>query len=73
MNFATSAAGYVKIEILDKTYRPIENYASCEIFGNTIDRKITFADGTDFSEFADKPVRLRFRLRDAKIYSMKFE
>jgi len=70
LNFATSAAGYVKIEILDKTYRPIENYASCEIFGNTIDRKIGFP--ADLSLLQGKPIRLKFTISDADIYSFKF-
>ena len=32
-----------------------------------------FADGSDFSAYEKKPVRLRFRMRDAKIFSLKFE
>ena len=46
---------------------------SFEIFGDTIDRTVYFSDGTDFSAYAGKPVRLRFRMRDAKIFSFKFE
>ena len=46
---------------------------SFEIYGDAINRKISFTDGWDFSEFSGKPVRLRFRMCDAKLYSMKFE
>lgn len=73
INFQTSAYGCIYVDVLDVDGNELSKKESFEIYGNTIDRKITFADGTDFSEFADKPVRLRFRLRDAKIYSMKFE
>ena len=72
LNFETSAYGYIYVDVLDEAGNPISG-ESFEIYGNTIDRKISFADGTDFSAFANKPVRLRFRMRDAKLYSMKFE
>jgi HAMP domain-containing protein len=38
-----------------------------------IDRKVTWKSGTDVSALAGKPVRLRFVMRDADLYSIKFE
>ncbi len=72
LNFETSAVGYIKVEILDKLCRPIEGYTSCEIFGNTTDRKIggfrrRLADMNGF------PIRLKITMSDADVYSFKFE
>lgn len=73
LNFKTSAYGYIYIDILDENGNPLSEKESFEIFGDTIDRTICFADGSDFSAYANKPIRLRFRMRDAKIFSLKFE
>ena len=61
------------MDVLDEEGNMLSGKESFEIYGDNIDRKISFADGTDFSEFAGKPIRLRFRMCDAKLYSMKFE
>ncbi|MBQ7033879.1 MAG: hypothetical protein IJN25_09515 [Clostridia bacterium] len=73
LNFETSAAGSIYVDLLDADGNEIEGKTSFEIFGNAIDREVYFADGSDFSEYAGKPVRLRFRMQDARLYSMKFE
>ena len=73
LNFSTSAFGYIYIDLLDEDGNEIPGKTSFEIYGDTVDRKISFADGSHFSEYSGKPVRLRFRMRDCKIYSMKFE
>jgi hypothetical protein len=73
LNFSTSAYGYIYVDVLDEDGNELSMKSSFEIYGNTIDRKIAFADGSDFSEYSGKPVRLRFRMRDAKVFSLKFE
>lgn len=72
LNFASSAFGYLYAEVLDEKGMPISG-RSFEVFGDTIDREVFFPDGSDFSPFAGKPVRLRFTMRDAKLYSMRFQ
>ncbi len=72
LNFKTTAYGYIYIDVLDEKCNPISKQ-SFEVFGDTIDRKIGFADGSNFAEFAGKPIRLRFRMCEAKLFSMKFE
>lgn len=71
LNFSTSAFGYIYVDVLDENGEKISE-ESVEIFGNTVDRKISFADGGNFAKFAGLPVRLRFRMRDAKLYSLQF-
>ena len=72
LNFSTSAYGYVYVSVLDEEGRELSS-ESFELYGDTVDRTVAFADCGDFSEFAGKPVCLKFRMRDAKIFSFKFD
>lgn len=72
LNFATSPAGYIYVDILDEFGKPYEAFRSCELFGNTTDRTVYFGDSADVSCLAGKPVRLRFTMCSADIYSMIF-
>ena len=57
-----------------KNQNEISGKQSCKIFGNNIDRIVHLGEECgDFSDYAGKPVRLRFRMRDAKLFSMIFE
>jgi len=60
------------VELLDEEGKLLTDKKSFEIFGNNLDRQICFEDGSDFSEFAGRSVRLRFTMCDAKIYSFRF-
>lgn len=75
MNFATSAAGDIRIEIQDSSGKPLPGFAldDCPpVFGDTIERSIAWKAGVDVSQLAGKAVRLRFVLRDADLYSFRF-
>ena len=72
LNLSSSAFGYIYVDLLDEAGSPISG-ESFEVFGDNIDREVFFADGSDFSAFAGKPVRVRFRMSDVKLYSMRFE
>ena len=75
MNFATSAAGSVQVEIQDVTGRPIPGFAlpdSTEIFGDQIEGRVSWGGGSDLGELAGRPIRLRFVLKDADLYSFRF-
>lgn len=73
INFSTSAYGYIYADVLDETGNPLSDKVSFEIYGDNIDRRIYFENGSDFSEYEGKTVRLRFRMKDAKLYSMWFK
>lgn len=73
INFSTSACGYIYVDVLDADGNPLSEKESFEIYGDNLDRTISFADDTDFGAYSGKPVRLRFRMCDAKMYSMWFE
>ncbi len=75
LNFSTSAAGGVKVGIEDADGGPIEGYsvADCVMqIGNELDRRVAWKSGADLSSLAGKPVRLRFSMKDADIYSFQF-
>jgi len=75
INYATSAAGSIKIEIQDVEGNPIPGFTlndSQEIIGNEIKRIVSWDENTDVSALSSKPVRLKLYLKDADLYSMKF-
>lgn len=76
LNFATSAAGRVRVEIQDSAGKPLPGFAldDCEeLFGDTIDRYVVWHANRDVSSLAGKVVRLRFELQDADLYSYQFQ
>ena len=75
INYSTSAVGSLQVEIQDATGRPLEGYAlsQCpEIYGDEIERVVTWQQGTGISALAGQPIRLRFVLRDADLYAIQF-
>lgn len=42
------------------------------VFGDSLDRTVTWKEQSDTSALAGRPVRLRFRLRDAEVYAFQF-
>lgn len=76
LNFSTSAAGGIKVEIQDAAGNPIPGFGlddAVETIGNEIDRVVHWKTGTDVSALAGKPVRLKFVMKDAKLYSLQFQ
>jgi hypothetical protein len=75
LNFATSAAGSVRVEIQDADGKPLDGFAleDCsEIFGDTIVRTVAWRNEKSLSTLSGMPVRLRFELKDADVYSFRF-
>jgi len=75
INYSTSAAGAIRMEIQDEDRNPIPGYTieDCqEIIGNEISRIVSWGGKTDVNNLLGKPVRLRIFLKDADLYSFKF-
>jgi len=75
INFSTSAAGGLRVEIQDVSGQAIPGFAlaDChEVFGDDLQRVVSWQQGTDVSRLAGKAVRLRFALRDADLYGFQF-
>ncbi|MCK4466646.1 MAG: hypothetical protein KAU83_13125, partial [Bacteroidales bacterium] len=76
LNFTTSAAGEIRVEIQDADGRPIPGYSlddSQTLIGNEIERSVTWKNSEDVSKLAGKPIRLRFVMKDADLYALHFE
>ncbi len=75
LNFSTSAAGGIRVAIERADGSPIPGFtlAEChEVFGDQLDRTVTWDGGSDLSKLAGQSVRLRFQLRDADLFSLRF-
>jgi hypothetical protein len=76
INFSTSAAGFVKVELLDLDGNKIEGFElenSTEIIGNEIEKRVSWNGNPDLKKLNGKPVRIRIVLKDADLYSIKFK
>lgn len=78
LNYRTSAAGCIHVELLDENGNLIpgfEGIACRDIVGDEIKRVVTWESdqlGYSLAQHAGKPVRLRFIMNDADIFSFKF-
>ena len=75
LNYSTSAAGSIRVEIQGPSGKVIPGYGledAPEIIGDEIERAVAWQKGTDVSSLAGQPVRLRFAMKDADLYSLRF-
>lgn len=75
INFSTSAGGSVRVELQGAESKPIPGFAltDCHLqYGDQLDRVVSWKSGTDVRRLAGQPVRLRFELKDADLYSFRF-
>ena len=76
LNFASSAFGSLRVEIQDADGKPVPGFTladSIELYGDTVARNAIWKDNPDLDALSGKPVRLRFVMKDADLYSIKFE
>ena len=75
LNVSTSAAGNVYVELADADGRPLDGFrlSDCtEICGDELARRVSWGDREDVAELAGRPVRLRFVMKDADLYALRF-
>ena len=75
LNFATSAAGSLRVEVRDESGRafPGRSLDDCdELVGDSIERPVSWKNSADLSALAGKTVRLRFVMKDADLFSLRF-
>lgn len=75
LNFATSAAGRVRVELQDGDGQPIPGFAleDCEpLFGDAINRSVTWQNNARVDTLAGREVRLRLVLHDAECFAFQF-
>ena len=71
LNFRTSARGFIYVSVLDEQGSVIEGYRSCEIFGDSLNREVTF--DRPISELHGQSIHLQFNMSDAELYSLFLE
>ena len=75
LNVATSAAGTVRVEVQDDAGEAIPGLSLAdgyEVIGDRLDYRVRWSAGCDVGRLARKPIRLRFVLSDADLYSFRF-
>ncbi|APZ90691.1 hypothetical protein [Fuerstiella marisgermanici] len=75
LNFSTSAAGSVRVEIQSPDGKPLPGFAleDCDpIFGDSVERQAIWNSGSDLASLHGQAVRLRVVLADANLYAFQF-
>lgn len=76
LNYATSAAGGIRCEIQDPSGRAVRGFTlrdSIELYGDATDGVLQWKSGADLSRLTGRSIVLRFVLRDADLYSVRFD
>ena len=71
VNYATSVAGGLGIDILSVDLQQIDGYQA-HLYGDEIERVVAWQDGRNLSALAGQPIRLRFTMKDADLYAIRF-
>ena len=75
INVDTGAGGSLRVELLDASGTPIPGYARADaqpVWGNSVCMPVHWAAQKDLHLLSGKPVRLRFILRDCRLYAFQF-
>jgi hypothetical protein len=76
LNFSSSIAGDIRVELQDSNGHALDGFGmdDCdEIYGDDLERTVSWTGANDVSSLAGQPVRLRFAFRDADLYSLRFK
>ena len=77
INFSTSAAGYIQFEFLDENKNVIAEYSSDKcipVIGNELVRRVEWKQPwVSLSDLRGRAIRMRIKMKDADLYSFKFE
>jgi hypothetical protein len=76
INYRTGAPGFVRVEIQSAEGAPLPGFAledGPEIIGDEMSRVVAWKTGPDVSALSGKPVRLRFAMKDADLFSLRFQ
>ncbi len=75
LNCSTSALGSIRVELRDADNQPLPGYtfADCdEIYDDSLSCPVSWRGNAELSQFAGKPIRLAFELKDADLYAFEF-
>ena len=75
MNYSTSAAGSVQVEVQDPQGVPLPGFALADsevMYGDSLAQPMLWKGNPDLGALTGRPVRLRFVLKDADLFSLRF-
>lgn len=75
LNVETSGGGAVEVELLDTDGLPIAGFSRSEaraVNGNSVRMPVTWRGTGDVSQLVGTPIRLRFHMRDCRLYAFQF-
>ena len=75
INYLARPPGHVRVEIQDADGRPLANFsaADCDpLEGDEIAQSVSW-QGDTHGPFTERPVRVRFEVKDAVVYSFRFK
>lgn len=75
VNFSSSAAGGIRVELQDEAGKPLPGFTladAVETIGNEIERPVRWKNGASVKSLAGKPVRIRFVMKDADLFAVRF-
>ena len=75
LNYSTSAAGSVQVELQDAQGVPLPGFALADaepLYGDALEQPALWRKECDLGALAGTPVRLRFVLKDADLFSLRF-
>ncbi|MDA7921330.1 hypothetical protein N9B73_06195 [Verrucomicrobiales bacterium] len=76
LNFSTSAAGGIRIELQEPDGKVIPGFSLYECraqIGNEIERTVNWDSEGKLQDLAGKPIRLRMVMRDVDLFSLQFQ
>jgi hypothetical protein len=76
VNLSTSAAGSLRVEMQHADGAPVAGCALADcraIVGDAIEHVVRWRNSADLARLAGKPVRLRFVMKEADLFSLRFQ
>jgi hypothetical protein len=71
----TSVADGLRVETQNENAKTVTGFVLTgfpEMIADDINRATNWTEGADVSKFAGKSIRLRFAMKDAELYSLRF-
>ena len=75
VNYSTSAAGFIQIEVLDESLNVIPGFSRDDFsprHGDEIEGKMSWNSQSPLAALAGKVIHLRFIMQEADLYSLRF-
>ena len=75
LNYSTSAAGYLQVEVLDDLLKVIPGFSRDDFaprHGDEIAGRMKWNSGSSLADLAGKVIHLRFIMQEADLYSLRF-